>query len=210
MEELVNGLRRAVKVLEKCGARDKSLQREDEQLRDERDSQEASWYENSTPSTATLLSSDVGNTRCDFCLRPHQSFECQKYVTAKERMDVLKRYRRCFRCLQKGHVVRSCAVRENCKKCKQGHHHEALCEEQAEAMNITEPTGLWKESSPTAAVMLKVSTENGATKAHEANEPAIEAEKEKQRAVERQPEAAGNSTKQISTISEWVNRDWSD
>eukprot|EP00794_Sanderia_malayensis_P018377 gene18377-20228_t len=67
-----------------------------------------------------------------------------------------------------------------------------------------------KESSPTAAVILKVLTENGATKAHEANEPAIEAEKDKQRAVERQPEAAGNSTKQISTISEWVNRDWSD
>eukprot|EP00794_Sanderia_malayensis_P002436 gene2436-biopygen1319 len=164
MEELVNGLRKTVRVLERCGARDKSLQAEGERLQEKRDSRKAPWYRNNTPSAATLLSSDA-KTKCDFCLGPHQSSKCTKHVTVKERKDVLKKYNRCFRCLKRGHMVRSCAIKENCKKCAQSSHHEAICVEKA---NISEPTGLLRKASPTAAVayqtvMLNVSTQDGET-----------------------------------------------
>ena len=44
--------------------------------------------------------------------------------------EILRKKRRCFRCLKGSHIAKSCRVQVKCYKCKAvGNHHTALCQE---------------------------------------------------------------------------------
>ncbi|KAH7701916.1 Zinc knuckle family protein [Aphelenchoides avenae] len=64
---------------------------------------------------------------CVFCKGGHCNESCQKYPSAEDRRQVLKRYARCFRCFGGGHSSKKCQVRLSpCRHCK-GIHNSALC-----------------------------------------------------------------------------------
>ena len=141
MEELVDGLRRVVKVLEKCDVQDGGGRKEATRSFEKRGDK---IRRNDLPSGATLVSSDVSKKRpkCAFCLGVHQPSKCKKYETTKARKEVLKKYNRCYSCLQKGHMIKHCPSQNQCKLCSKGKHHEAICEAEITSNEAKEPTGI--------------------------------------------------------------------
>ena len=107
MDEVVSGLRKTVKVMEKCGVQPRDHQQQEiRRSRDRRPTSiDVSWTKrNNVPSGATLIAADAKKKpRCDFCLEPHQSTQCKKFPEVGERKDVLRKFKRCFKCLKKGH-----------------------------------------------------------------------------------------------------------
>ncbi len=65
--------------------------------------------------------------RCAFCLGNHPHEECKGITNIEERKLLVRRYGRCFKCLDKGHLVRDCQSKFKCNKCN-GNHHVSLCE----------------------------------------------------------------------------------
>ena len=147
--ELLEGLRKSIKVMEKCGVQMKTSSEHGKQL--ESRPQRQSFNSSSRPllSSGAALTSTEKRDKCEFCLGHHQAAECSRYQTAEEREMVAKKYNRCFGCLKKGHVLRRCKDAKVCRKCSKEMHHETLCEA------IKEPTGVISSAllmGPTAAV----------------------------------------------------------
>ena len=77
------------------------------------------------PIGATLFT-DARSFQCCFCQREHPSQNCQAVTGVDSRREVLRKTGRCYICLRKGHVSRSCQSRIKCLNCK-GRHHVAIC-----------------------------------------------------------------------------------
>ena len=82
------------------------------------------------------MSPDVGtanallttnNKKCVYCLGDHPPEGCITVSTVEERKNVLKKYAKCFLCLNTGHRVFTCRSKLNCKTCK-GRHHLSICQ----------------------------------------------------------------------------------
>ena len=58
----------------------------------------------------------------------HEPGSCEKVTTVTKRKEILRRYRRCFGCLRKGHITHDCKSKKACE-CGKGDHHKSLCEE---------------------------------------------------------------------------------
>ena len=147
--ELLEGLRKSIKVMEKCGVHMKTPSEHGKTLQQK--SQKPSFNSPSRPlmSSGATLTSTEKRDKCEFCLGQHKATACSKYETAKDREIVLKKYNRCFGCLKKGHMLRQCRNSKVCKKCSKEKHHETLCEAGKE------PTGVIGSAllmGPTAAV----------------------------------------------------------
>ncbi|XP_066932659.1 uncharacterized protein [Clytia hemisphaerica] len=71
------------------------------------------------------MSEDVAD-KCVFCSKDHASHKCRKVTNVKSRTDMLRRDRRCFLCLKKGHQKRECRVKYICRNCN-GKHNIAIC-----------------------------------------------------------------------------------
>eukprot|EP00794_Sanderia_malayensis_P003854 gene3854-biopygen3283 len=151
MMQLIEGLRRCVRVMEKCGVAAKTSTSQPQPKKPlERPSipsqaEPRAWQ--ATGATLTSVQHQKKET-CEFCLDEHKASDCSKYTTVKEREAVIKRYKRWYRCLKRGHVLSKCNKAETCSKCAKSKHHETLCN------GIKEPTGVLnsKTMNPTAAI----------------------------------------------------------
>lgn len=77
------------------------------------------------PTGATLLN-DTAVRQCCFCQQEHPSQDCRTISGIEARREALKRTGRCYTCLQKGHMSRTCHRNIKCLSCK-GRHHVAVC-----------------------------------------------------------------------------------
>ena len=82
------------------------------------------------PSTASALFTAQGDMKgrmqCVYCGEHHYSAFCIKVKNIDERKGILRRDRRCFVCLQRGHRAKECNKANNCRKCH-GSHHQSIC-----------------------------------------------------------------------------------
>eukprot|EP00794_Sanderia_malayensis_P019641 gene19643-21585_t len=80
----------------------------------------------------------IANKLCPFCLAGLPAEDCDKVTDIEERRQLVKRYKRCFQCLKKGHRARDCYLRKECSKCKKQGHHASICkEERAANLHVT-------------------------------------------------------------------------
>ena len=77
------------------------------------------------PTGATLFT-DTRSLHCCFCQGEHPLQNCQAVTGVDSRREILRKTGRCYVCLRKGHVSRSCQSRIKCLNCK-GRHHVAIC-----------------------------------------------------------------------------------
>ena len=87
----------------------------------------------SPPTASTLMSSasnrhsDDSSPRCVFCQQVHLSSNCTTVVAVDARRSILKSSGRCFNCLRRGHVSRTCRSSSRCQKCR-ARHHTSICD----------------------------------------------------------------------------------
>ena len=78
--------------------------------------------------SSLAVASNVSRKNCIFCEKNHYSDRCSIVTEIDARRDILRKKRRCYRCLGSFHMSKSCRVRVKCYKCKvMGDHHTALC-----------------------------------------------------------------------------------
>eukprot|EP00795_Rhopilema_esculentum_P009997 gene9997-18624_t len=65
--------------------------------------------------------------KCYYCQGDHYSYECGNVTSVKDRKSILMKARRCFNCLNLGHLQKDCRSQRGCLKCK-GRHHQSLCQ----------------------------------------------------------------------------------
>ena len=82
------------------------------------------------PYNASALQVNRDKDRCAFCMGRHAHEDCEKIKDSKERKTLIRKFGRCFKCLEKGHRARDCHLVIICKNCT-GAHHSALCESKA-------------------------------------------------------------------------------
>ena len=77
------------------------------------------------PGTASALF--TRRMDCAYCRGNHKHEDCRNVTGRKERVALLRRFNRCYKCINKGHLSRDCRVRNNCSACG-GLHHVSICE----------------------------------------------------------------------------------
>ena len=50
-----------------------------------------------------------GRTKCAYCLGEHSHEDCKKITEVNERKQLIRKYGRCFICLEKGHISKNCS-----------------------------------------------------------------------------------------------------
>ena len=108
-DELLKLIEEEVQVRERSSARTSQSERRHKEL----------------PTAATLLT-DTQSPQCCFCQQNHPSQNCQAVTGIDSRREVLRKTGRCYICLRKGHVSRTCRSRIKCLTCH-GRHHVAIC-----------------------------------------------------------------------------------
>ena len=76
--------------------------------------------------------------KCVYCNERHFSASCNKVTDINVRRDILRRDKRCFMCLKKGHLVDQCD--KSCRNCKR-RHHQSICQAKSpgESLNSHPP-----------------------------------------------------------------------
>ena len=88
---------------------------------------------------------------CCYCQQQHASKDCTVVPNVSTRKQILKSSGRCFNCLRKGHIGRTCHASSNCQQCK-GRHHTSICETQSQNTRQTrEVPSLVRSSEPDTA-----------------------------------------------------------
>ena len=72
-------------------------------------------------------SSGKSTILCVFCSKPHFSASCEEICEIGKRKDILRRDRRCFLCLKRGHRAASCDKLTNCHNCNK-RHLQSICD----------------------------------------------------------------------------------
>ena len=79
------------------------------------------------PTATTLLTEDVNaKPACCYCQQSHYSSSCKEVVLPERRKAILRSAGRCFVCLKRGHVGRTCRSSARCSICH-GRHHVSIC-----------------------------------------------------------------------------------
>ena len=82
------------------------------------------------PSTAPALFTAEGDMKgrmqCVYYGEHHHSASCIKVKNIDERKGILRRDRRCFVCLKRGHRAKECSKANSCRKCHAS-HHQSIC-----------------------------------------------------------------------------------
>ena len=96
------------------------------------------------PSANTLMAQGSGTTpvnkglQCVYCAGNHYSASCDHVTDTNARKEILKRDRRCFVCLRRGHRNDQCQQNKSCRCC-QGNHHQSICERPFQPVGSTPP-----------------------------------------------------------------------
>ena len=75
----------------------------------------------------SLFTKNGPDSRCTFCLGDHFHEECKKVTNTEERKQLVRKFGRCFKCLDRGHLARNCKSNFKCKSCN-GNRHVSLRE----------------------------------------------------------------------------------
>ena len=65
--------------------------------------------------------------RCCYCEQNHLSSSCPTVTSLVDRKHILKTSGRCYNCLRKNHLSRSCKSTSRCLKCRRK-HHTSICD----------------------------------------------------------------------------------
>ncbi|CAB3983315.1 TNF receptor-associated factor 3, partial [Paramuricea clavata] len=84
--------------------------------------------------------------RCAFCMGKHRHEDCARVKDMRERTNLIRKFARCYKCLERGHCARDCKVVVQCKNCKGG-HHSALCETEVSSASEEEGAQVGNEAS---------------------------------------------------------------
>ena len=88
----------------------------------------ANYTTRETPATAGAFFVDSKTATiptCVYCSGKHFSASCETVIEIGARKEILKREKRCFVCLKRGHHHDQCE--RNCRKSKQ-RHHQSICQ----------------------------------------------------------------------------------
>ena len=91
-----------------------------------------------TPTTMLYTSSRFTKPTCCYCQEPHPSNDCIKIKDTNARKQILRSGGRCFNCLGRGHISRTCRSSSRCSKCK-GRHHSSICESHDSPRSLVKP-----------------------------------------------------------------------
>ena len=78
-------------------------------------------------SSASNHTSDDGPPHCAFCQQVHLSSNCTAVIAVDARRSALKSNGRCFNCLRRGHISRTCRSPSRCQKFR-ARHHTSICD----------------------------------------------------------------------------------
>ena len=93
------------------------------------------WQSKSAVTSATVVdsgssSSSFRKNQCKMCGNSHHLSKCEKYAKLRyyKRVELVKRQRLCFRCLNPGHMSAQCSNKDGCnvKGCTSPTHHTLL------------------------------------------------------------------------------------
>ena len=84
--------------------------------------------ERSRSQSSTLLTRLQGTgPSCCYCQQEHTPVDCTVVTDIRTCKQMLRSNGRCFNCLHKGHISRSCRSTTRCQQCS-GRHHSSICE----------------------------------------------------------------------------------
>ena len=84
--------------------------------------------ERSRPQSSALLTRLQGTgPSCYYCQQEHTPVDCTVVTDICTRKQMLRSNGRCFNCLRKGHIGRSCLSTTRCQQFS-GRHHSSICE----------------------------------------------------------------------------------
>ncbi|XP_028404089.1 uncharacterized protein LOC114526762 [Dendronephthya gigantea] len=110
---------------EEISLREEHHHKDAERGKDGRERGDRRWNCGTTTTQAFLTKGGMAN--CAFCLGQQRHEDCKKVKTLENRKQIIRKYSRCFKCLNKGHIARNCSIRVKCSACKK-EHHTALCD----------------------------------------------------------------------------------
>ena len=87
------------------------------------------------PITASTLTT-TANLFCAFCKGNHAHHHCKEVTSVSHRKQLIRKYGRCFICMQRGHKATNCTSKYSCAVCK-GRHHISICESPREKEQAT-------------------------------------------------------------------------
>ena len=87
--------------------------------------QETSRMRSSPAGTANAMFINM-EKKCGLCLEDHEKENCRKYSDPEERKNILKKYGRCFVCLNRNHRSFECRSKIRCSVCK-AKHRVSMC-----------------------------------------------------------------------------------
>ena len=79
--------------------------------------------------TTSGLFGQISKVACVCCSREgHPSSKCTNVSNYQSRKAILRRSKRCFVCLDTGHIAKNCKSSYLCRNCKTGKHQISMCE----------------------------------------------------------------------------------
>ena len=123
LDELLIALEKELEIRESHVPLLKNGGNQEKQTRPKRDLRE----EGGT-ATALYVGKDGGKRKCVYCLQEHAAENCEKVKDTEERKSILRKYAKCFICLNSGHRSFECRNKDRlqCRIC-QGKHHVSIC-----------------------------------------------------------------------------------
>ena len=77
---------------------------------------------------------------CVYCRKAHNGHVCSDKVSPDRRRHLLMNERRCFNCLQQGHLIKACPLASQCT-CGRGKHSLSICYNQGKHCNSNQKGG---------------------------------------------------------------------
>lgn len=102
-------------------------------------------------SAALFASSSHSHTpNCCYCHQAHSSIDCDTIKSVDARKQALRSSGRCFNCLGRGHLSRTCRSSTRCSNCR-GKHHTSVCACREPPRSLIQPPKTTSPLNPSAS-----------------------------------------------------------